>query len=179
MPPFTLRTNLMAEKIVLVPADMGRGLKIEGNKVVVDTDALSLPVDVHLSGVQLDEAGKRLTFEFQGAVEPVSVDVSRLFDTDTTVQELQLDGTVLKLINSDGEERTVDLAPLLTAIDARLTALENATQKLAEALPTTVTTLRNEVVAKSDLTEDLVSLGGVPLGRLVRPYGVAIDDGEL
>lgn len=158
----------MAEKIVLVPADMGRGLKIEGNKVVVDTDALSLPVDVHLSGVQLDEAGKQLTFEFQGAADPVSVDVSRLFDTDTTVQELQLDGTVLKLLSSDGEERTVDLAPLLTAIDTRLTTLENATQKLAEALPTTVTTLRNEMVAKTELGDELVSLGGVKLGRLLR-----------
>lgn len=168
----------MAEKIVLVPEDMGRGLKIEGNKVVVDTAALELPVDVHLSGVRLDETGKKLIFTIDGISDPVEVDVAKLFGTDTVVTAVVLDGTTLKITSSNGDEVSTDLAPLLASLQTQLDNLTSVTERLTSSLTTAVETLRSELVAKSELGDTLVSLGGVPLGRLVQSGSAPIPPAE-
>lgn len=155
-------------KVVITPEDIGKGLKIENSKVIVDIASLELPVDIHLSGVKLDEDNKKLVFTFTGVDTPVEVDIAQLFGTNTVVTSAALEDAILTIISSDGNTVSVDLGSLLDGLQAKVTSLENISEQLANMVRTAIPTLREEMVAKSELGDELVSLGGVKLGRLLR-----------
>ena len=71
---------------VITPADLGTGLKVEAQKVVVDTAALNIPVDVKLSGVSVDKAEKKMKFTLSDGTEiEQSIADFLTVDTDTKI----------------------------------------------------------------------------------------------
>lgn len=118
-------------RLVVTNEDLGKGLKVENNKVVVNVDDLSLPVDIHLVGAELDKVNKKIKFTFEGADE-LELPVADLFNTDTTNATLALnlvdDGrggftsAELVLTDSAGEEVKTDLMPIFAAIEAVIEA---------------------------------------------------------
>lgn len=163
---------------VITPADLGNGLKVEENKVVVDVAALNIPVDIKLAGVDVDVAGKKMTFELSDGSR-IERDVSDFLvaDTDTKVTGGSVAGNTLTLTLSEGVPVEIDLSPLLTAVDGKIdakvnpvdTRLATAEGKLAEAERKIA-----ELEARKPTGTEVVSLGGTSLGYLVSAADVNV-----
>lgn len=178
---------------VITPADLGTGLKVEAQKVVVDTAALNIPVDVKLSGVSVDKAEKKMKFTLSDGTEiEQSIADFLTVDTDTKIVSGSYAGNKITLVDSEGANVEVDLSTLVTEIkdaaatkagelvdaakaaqatkdqeqDAKIQALETA----KGALEPKVTTLEGKVQAlenKKATGIEVKSLGEVSLGYLV------------
>lgn len=178
---------------VITPADLGTGLKVEAQKVVVDTAALNIPVDVKLSGVSVDKAEKKMKFTLSDGTEiEQSIADFLTVDTDTKIVSGSYAGNKITLVDSEGANVEVDLSTLVTEVkdaaatkagelvdaakaaqatkdqeqDAKIQALETAKGELEPK----VTTLEGKVRAlenKKATGIEVKSLGEVSLGYLV------------
>lgn len=102
---------------VITPADLGTGLKVEAQKVVVDTAALNIPVDVKLSGVSVDKAEKKMKFTLSDGTEiEQSIADFLTVDTDTKIVSGSYAGNKITLVDSEGANVEVDLSTLVTEI---------------------------------------------------------------
>lgn len=113
----------MTDKIVLITdQDIGTGLKVEAQKLVVDRDALAIPVDVKLAGVSLDRVQKKLTFTLSDQTV-IEQDVTEFLavDTDTTLTsgELDVGNKRIKLVDSEAAEVHIDISAILDGINAK------------------------------------------------------------
>lgn len=102
---------------VITPADLGTGLKVEAQKVVVDTAALNIPVDVKLSGVSVDKAEKKMKFTLSDGTE-IEQNIADFLsvDTDTKIVSGSYAGNKITLVDSEGANVEVDLASLVTEV---------------------------------------------------------------
>lgn len=153
-------------RLIVTDQDIGHGLKIENKKVVVDIAALNIPVDVKLSGVDIDKTGKKMKFTLSDGTE-IEKDIADFLavDTDTKIVSGRYDvaGTSLILTDSNGDEIPVDFVGLTDAIDAEIDAKIAPVAERVKAL---------EDTAAAKKTEKLYSLGGVYIGE------VEIEDEE-
>lgn len=102
---------------VITPADLGTGLKVEAQKVVVDTAALNIPVDVKLSGVSVDKAEKKMKFTLSDGTEiEQSIADFLSVDTDTKIVSGSYAGNKITLVDSEGANVEVDLSTLVTEV---------------------------------------------------------------
>ena len=102
---------------VITPADLGTGLKVEAQKVVVDTAALNIPVDVKLSGVSVDKAEKKMKFTLSDGTEiEQSIADFLTVDTDTKIVSGSYAGSKITLVDSEGANVEVDLSTLVTEV---------------------------------------------------------------
>lgn len=102
---------------VITPADLGTGLKVEAQKVVVDTAALNIPVDVKLSGVSVDKAEKKMKFTLSDGTEiEQSIADFLSVDTDTKIVSGSYAGNKITLVDSEGANVEIDLASLVTEV---------------------------------------------------------------
>lgn len=102
---------------VITPADLGTGLKVEAQKVVVDTAALNIPVDVKLSGVSVDKAEKKMKFTLSDGTEIEQSIVDFLsVDTDTKIVSGSYASNKITLVDSEGANVEIDLASLVTEV---------------------------------------------------------------
>ena len=102
---------------VITPADLGTGLKVEAQKVVVDTAALNIPVDVKLSGVSVDKAEKKMKFTLSDGTEiEQSIADFLTVDTDTKIVSGSYAGNKITLVDSEGANVEVDLSTLVTEV---------------------------------------------------------------
>lgn len=102
---------------VITPADLGTGLKVEAQKVVVDTAALSIPVDVKLSGVSVDKAEKKMKFTLSDGTEiEQSIADFLTVDTDTKIVSGSYASNKITLVDSEGANVEIDLASLVTEV---------------------------------------------------------------
>lgn len=102
---------------VITPADLGTGLKVEAQKVVVDTAALNIPVDVKLSGVSVDKAEKKMKFTLSDGTE-IEQNIADFLsvDTDTKIVSGSYAGNKITLVDSEGANVEIDLASLVTEV---------------------------------------------------------------
>lgn len=102
---------------VITPADLGTGLKVEAQKVVVDTAALNIPVDVKLSGVSVDKAEKKMKFTLSDGTEiEQSIADFLSVDTDTKIVSGSYASNKIILVDSEGANVEVDLSTLVTEV---------------------------------------------------------------
>ena len=102
---------------VITPADLGTGLKVEAQKVVVDTAALNIPVDVKLSGVSVDKAEKKMKFTLSDGTEiEQSIADFLSVDTDTKIVSGSYASNKITLVDSEGANVEIDLASLVTEV---------------------------------------------------------------
>ena len=178
---------------VITPADLGTGLKVEAQKVVVDTAALSIPVDVKLSGVSVDKAEKKMKFTLSDGTEiEQSIADFLTVDTDTKIVSGSYAGGKITLVDSEGANVEIDLTSLATEVKdaaaikagelvdaaktelgSKVSAVESKVDALSpkvDALEPKVTTLEGKVTAlenKKATGIEVKSLGEVSLGYLV------------
>lgn len=171
---------------VITPADLGTGLKVEAQKVVVDTAALNIPVDVKLSGVSVDKTEKKMKFTLSDGTEiEQSIADFLTVDTDTKIVSGSYAGNKITLVDSEGANVEVDLSTLVTEIkdaaatkagelvDAAKTELDgkvSAVESKVNAVEPKVTALEGKVQAlenKKATGIEVKSLGEVSLGYLV------------
>ena len=164
---------------VITPADLGTGLKVEAQKVVVDTAALSIPVDVKLSGVSVDKAEKKMKFTLSDGTEiEQSIADFLTVDTDTKIVSGSYASNKITLVDSEGANVEIDLATLVTEVkDAAATKAGelvnvakneldgkvSAVDAKVDALSPKVTTLEGKVQAlegKTDLEPKVTTLEG-------------------
>ena len=164
---------------VITPADLGTGLKVEAQKVVVDTAALSIPVDVKLSGVSVDKAEKKMKFTLSDGTEiEQSIADFLTVDTDTKIVSGSYASNKITLVDSEGANVEIDLATLVTEVkdaaatkagelvNAAKTELDSkvsAVDAKVDALSPKVTTLEGKVQAlegKTDLEPKVTTLEG-------------------
>lgn len=102
---------------VITPADLGTGLKVEAQKVVVDTAALNIPVDVKLSGVSVDKAEKKMKFTLSDGTE-IEQNIADFLsvDTDTKIVSGSYASNKITLVDSEGANVEIDLASLVTEV---------------------------------------------------------------
>ena len=102
---------------VITPADLGTGLKVEAQKVVVDTAALNIPVDVKLSGVSVDKAEKKMKFTLSDGTE-IEQNIADFLsvDTDTKIVSGSYASNKITLVDSEGANVEVDLSTLVTEV---------------------------------------------------------------
>lgn len=102
---------------VITPADLGTGLKVEAQKVVVDTTALNIPVDVKLSGVSVDKAEKKMKFTLSDGTE-IEQNIADFLsvDTDTKIVSGSYASNKITLVDSEGANVEIDLASLVTEV---------------------------------------------------------------
>jgi outer membrane murein-binding lipoprotein Lpp len=162
---------------VITPADLGTGLKVEAQKVVVDTAALSIPVDVKLSGVSVDKAEKKMKFILSDGTEiEQSIADFLTVDTDTKIVSGSYASNKITLVDSEGANVEIDLATLVTEVkdaaatkagelvNAAKTELDgkvSAVDAKVDALSPKVTTLESKVQAlegKTDLEPKVTTL---------------------
>lgn len=164
---------------VITPADLGTGLKVEAQKVVVDTAALSIPVDVKLSGVSVDKAEKKMKFTLSDGTS-IEQDIADFLsvDTDTKIVSGSYAGNKITLVDSEGANVEIDLATLVTEVkdaaatkagelvNAAKTELDgkvSAVDAKVDTLSPKVTTLEGKVQAlegKTDLEPKVTALEG-------------------
>lgn len=102
---------------VITPADLGTGLKVEAQKVVVDTAALNIPVDVKLSGVSVDKAEKKMKFTLSDGTEiEQSIADFLSVDTDTKIVSGSYASNKITLVDSEGANVEVDLSTLVAEV---------------------------------------------------------------
>ena len=171
---------------VITPADLGTGLKVEAQKVVVDTAALNIPVDVKLSGVSVDKAEKKMKFTLSDGTEiEQSIADFLSVDTDTKIVSGSYASNKITLVDSEGANVEIDLSTLVTEVkDAAATKaseLVNAAkteldgkvsvvEAKVNAVEPKVTALEGKVQAlenKKATGIEVKSLGEVSLGYLV------------
>ena len=150
---------------VITPADLGTGLKVEAQKVVVDTAALSIPVDVKLSGVSVDKAEKKMKFTLSDGTS-IEQDIADFLsvDTDTKIVSGSYAGNKITLVDSEGANVEIDLATLVTEVK------DAAATKAGELVNAAKTELDGKVQAlenKKATGIEVKSLGEVSLGYLV------------
>lgn len=158
--------TLDAKRKVISNKNIGKYLKIVGNKLTLDINELKadLPVDVHLNDVELDRINKKFIFTFNGKDTPVEVPVEDLFGTDTKVvggeTHQDPDGNwFISLRNSNYEVVDIDLSPFHTEIK--------------EMMNLELTTLKNEIYQEiKDNLEQIVDLDGEVLGYTFKPTGM-------
>lgn len=115
---------------VITPKDLGTGLKVESNKVVVDVAALSIPVDVKLSGVSVNKEQHKMTFTLSDGTN-IEQDIADFLtvDTDTKIVSGSYADSKITLVDSANQNIEVDLATLVTevkgAAEAKATELVN------------------------------------------------------
>lgn len=171
---------------VITPADLGKGLKVEDNKVVVNRDDLSIPVDVKLAGVVVNKAEHKMTFTLSDGTN-IEQDIADFLtvDTDTTLTSGSYARNKITLVDSANHNVEVDLSSFAEEIKSAAeekageliyTAKEEQAAKDQELiskvvgvedknreLETRVNTLEN----KKPKGIELVSLGNTTLGYLV------------
>lgn len=179
---------------IITPEDLGTGLKVEGAKVVVDRDALTIPVDVKLSGVEVNKDEKKMKFTLSDGTS-IEQDIEDFLhvDTDTKVTSGSYAEKKITLRDSENGEVVIDVAGLVEAavseasvdaaskveaekearvakealIDGKIDELETKT----EGLTSKVTKLEESIEnIKAGKPEGVVvnSLGGVKLGYFVK-----------
>ena len=164
---------------VITPADLGTGLKVEAQKVVVDTAALNIPVDVKLSGVSVDKAEKKMKFTLSDGTEiEQSIADFLTVDTDTKIVSGSYASNKITLVDSEGANVEIDLASLVTEVkdaaatkagelvNAAKTELDgkvSAVEAKVNAVEPKVTALEGKVQAlegKTDLEPKVTALEG-------------------
>lgn len=123
---------------VITPADLGKGLKIEDNKVVVNRDDLSIPVDVKLAGVVVNKAEHKMTFTLSDGTN-IEQDIADFLavDTDTTLTSGSYAGNKITLVDSANHSVEVDLSTFATEIkDAAATKAGELVNAAKEAQAT-------------------------------------------
>ena len=178
---------------VITNEDLGKGLKIESNKVVVDRDVLSIPVDVKLAGVSVNKAEHKMTFTLSDGTS-VEQDIADFLavDTDTTLVSGTYADNKLTLVDSANHNVEVSLAGFASEIkaaaeakagelvnaakesqatkdaeqDGKITALEQAKVAL-EAKDAELAGKITALEGKKPTGTLVNSLGGVALGYLV------------
>lgn len=137
-------------RLVVTNEDLGTGLKVENNKVVVDVAALTLPVDVHVENATYDEESGLLSITFAGGKEPVTVDLATALGLNTKIRTVSVTpGTAsIVITDTDGTEFEANLEPAI------MLAMENAIRE-------------SNAYTDSKRGEEIRSLGGVKLGYLV------------
>ena len=164
---------------VITPADLGTGLKVEAQKVVVDTAALNIPVDVKLSGVSVDKAEKKMKFTLSDGTE-IEQNIADFLsvDTDTKIVSGSYASNKITLVDSEGANVEIDLASLVTEVkdaaatkagelvNAAKTELDgkvSAVEAKVNAVEPKVTALEGKVQAlegKTDLEPKVTALEG-------------------
>lgn len=167
----------MQQKIVITPKDLGRGLKIEKRKVVVDIDALNIPVYVKLAGVNVDKNAKKMTFEFSDGTT-IEKDIADFLavDTDTKPTDIKVENGVISLILSDGVELSADLDEFTDNLRNYVKEQVDLARQDAESCCEQSRLAIEELKNKKLKGEELVSLSGERLGYLV--HEVEIEDEE-
>lgn len=137
-------------RLVVTNEDLGTGLKVENNKVVVDVAALTLPVDVHVENATYDEESGLLSITFAGGKEPVTVDLATALGLNTKLKSVSvtLETGMMVITDTDGTEFRADLAPFVKLAASAAISQCNA-------------------YTDSKRGEEIMSLGGVKLGYLV------------
>lgn len=157
---------------VITPADLGTGLKVEAQKVVVDTAALSIPVDVKLSGVSVDKAEKKMKFTLSDGTE-IEQNIADFLsvDTDTKIVSGSYASNKITLVDSEGANVEIDLASLVTEVkDAAATKAGELVNAAKTELDGKVSAVGAKVQAlenKKATGIEVKSLGEVSLGYLV------------
>lgn len=140
---------------VITPADLGTGLKVEAQKVVVDTAALNIPVDVKLSGVSVDKAEKKMKFTLSDGTEiEQSIADFLTVDTDTKIVSGSYAGNKITLVDSEGANVEVDLSTLVTEVKD---AAANKAGELVNAAKTELDGKVSAVEAKVNTVEPKVT----------------------
>lgn len=176
--------------VVITNEDLGTGLKIESNKVVVDRDALSIPVDVKLAGVQVDKQAQTMKFTLSDGSE-ITQNIADFLavDTDTKIVSGSYADNKITLVPSEGDNIEINLAAFATAVkDAAVAEAGTAAdQKVAAA----VEAAKQEQAAKDQAQDakiqaleaqaatkpagiEVQSLAGTTLGYLVPASAVTI-----
>lgn len=141
-------------RIVITPNDLGLGLKVDNQKVVVDLDALALPVDVHLDNATYNQDTGNLEITFTGTKGPVYVPLATALGVNTKVRSIVVAPGTAQVTLTDTDQNTFqfDLGPYIT-------------QQVSTALQSAKTYTDEEIgKLKGD---KLVSLGGVELGHII------------
>lgn len=131
---------------VITPKDLGTGLKVESNKVVVDVAALSIPVDVKLSGVSVNKEQHKMTFTLSDGTN-IEQDIADFLtvDTDTKIVSGSYADSKITLVDSANQNIEVDLATLVTEVKS---AAEAKATELVNAAKTDLESKINDVDAK-------------------------------
>lgn len=131
---------------VITPKDLGTGLKVESNKVVVDVAALSIPVDVKLSGVSVNKEQHKMTFTLSDGTN-IEQDIADFLtvDTDTKIVSGSYADSKITLVDSANQNIEVDLATLVTEVKG---AAEAKATELVSAAKTDLEGKINDVDAK-------------------------------
>lgn len=182
----------MSNIVVLTPEDLGNGLMVENNKVVVNVAELNIPVDVKLSGVDIDKTAKVMRFTLSsGDVIERNIEDFLAVDTDTTLASGAYASNTITLTDSASNTVTVDLAALVGEIEGKIAqakgeAVNDANTAATSALSTHIaeqeaknTQLETKDAELADAISAiqntpkpegvlLTSLGGVNLGYLVK-----------
>lgn len=142
-------------RLIVTSEDLGKGLKVENKKVVVDVANLDLPVDVHIDNVVYNQGTGELEFTFAGVKDPVTVELAGALGLNTKIQSFAQtpDTLELKITDTDNAEFTVDLTQTVNQL-----AQTVAQQAITDSIDTIVARARGEEVQ---------SLGGVKLGHFV------------
>lgn len=146
---------------VITPKDLGTGLRVESNKVVVDTAALNIPVDVKLSGVSVNKEQHKITFTLSDGTN-IEQDIADFLtvDTDTKIVSGSYAGNKITLVDSANQNIEIDLATLVTevkdAAEAKAGELVNAAKTDLEGKINAVDAKIAPVSAKVDALEPRV-----------------------
>lgn len=139
-------------RLLVTSEDLGTGLKVENNKVVVDVEALSLPVDVHIEGATYDETAGELELTFTGTQTPIRVQLAEALGVNTKTKTITTQGENspnIVITDTDDNTFTVDLTPAVTHI-------------IGQNVPAQI-----KAEVKKAIGEEVQSLGGVKLGYLM------------
>lgn len=141
-------------RLIVTSEDLGKGLKVENKKVVVDVADLELPVDVHIDNATYNPQTGNLEFTFTGVKQPVEVQLAQALGVNTKVKSFAVEAATANLVitDTDNTEFKLDLTSVLA------TAGQAAVQEANRYTDTQVNALKGD---------EAVSLGGVVLGRFV------------
>lgn len=140
---------------VITPDDLGTGLKVEGNKVVVNRDELNIPVDIKLAGVEVNKAAQTMKFTLSDGthIEQNIADFLAV-DTDTTLTSGAYAGNKITLTDSAQGTVEIDLATLVQEIKA---AAEQKAGELVQAAKTELGQKDTEIEGKVTALEQAKS----------------------
>lgn len=149
---------------VITASDLGTGLKVEQNKVVVDVAALNIPIDVKLAGVNVDKVSQTMEFVLSdGAKVTTNIADFLMVDTDTKVKSGSYADGSITLTLTDESTVAIDLATLKSEITSAYTQAVSAVDSKVTQLTTRVETLENAKLTGTEVR----SLAGDTLGYLV------------
>ena len=158
--------------VVITSEDLGLGLKVENQKVVVDRDSLAIPVDVKLAGVQVDKQAQTMKFTLSDGSE-ITQNIADFLavDTDTKIVSGAYAGNKITLTPSEGDAIEIDLATFANEVKDAVAQAQAAKDQEQDAK---IAALEAKAATKPTGIE-VQSLGGTTLGYLVPAEAVTVS----